>query len=82
MQSRIDLSNMAASETEASNASLPPFPAPFHSAGVTNRKEHSDSGDELHDDDVIHGIFPAALRMEKLWLTATLSYSEDKQGKL
>jgi hypothetical protein len=57
MQSRIDLTTMATSEAEASNISHSPSPAPMQTANVANREEHSNTGNEVDDDDVIHGTY-------------------------
>jgi hypothetical protein len=81
MQSRIDLTNMATSEAEAINTSLPPSPAPVQTAIVANREEHSDNEDELHDDDVIHGTHSVVLVREISPLTIMISCAEDERGK-
>lgn len=57
MQSRIDLTTMATSEAEAINISHSPTPASVQTASVANREEHSNTGDEVDDDDVIHGTY-------------------------
>jgi hypothetical protein len=57
MQSRVDLTTMATSEAEASNVNHSPWPAPVQTASVANREEHSNTSDEVDDDDVIHGTY-------------------------
>jgi prophage DNA circulation protein len=66
MQSRIDLTTMATSEAEASNISHSPTPTSVQTASVANREEHSNTGDEVDDDDVIHGTYSTVIHTRDL----------------
>jgi prophage DNA circulation protein len=66
MQYRIDLTTMAISEAEASNVNHSPSPTPVQTASLANREEHSTTGDEIDDDDVIHGTYSIVIHTRDL----------------